>query len=270
MATAAKFGLIAVAALAGAAVSGQEPDLIARARAIHERVITLDTHNDVEPNNFTRGCNYTMPLTTQVNLPKMKAGGLDVSFMIVYVGQSSPPQVADAFQPAGYDRAYKSAIAMFEDYPIVGVGFAAFGEMWERYPQRYQKEYKEESSVSSPHSSFLSLISETGAIGITCFGIFFFQIFRSSLRVARHAPSVAYREYAGFVLSATAAYLVGGLGLHLIRNIDFPNRYLFLFLGILSGMVDQLASLKNSPHSRFAQSALALPGGEPDRKRTDE
>jgi membrane dipeptidase len=114
MSTAAKFGLIAVAALAGAAVSAQEPDLIARARAIHERVITLDTHNDVEPNNFTRGCNYTMPLTTQVNLPKMKAGGLDVSFMIVYVGQSSPPQVADAFQPAGYDRAYKSAIAKFD------------------------------------------------------------------------------------------------------------------------------------------------------------
>ena len=49
-----------------------------------------------------------MRLTTQVNLPKMKAGGLDVSFMIVYVGQSNPPQVADAFQPAGYDRAYKS------------------------------------------------------------------------------------------------------------------------------------------------------------------
>ncbi len=114
MVTVAKVGLIAVAALAGAAASPQEPDVVARARAIHERVITLDTHNDVEPGNFTRGCNYTMPLTTQVNLPKMKAGGLDVSFMIVYVGQSNPPQVADAFQPAGYDRAYKSAVAKFD------------------------------------------------------------------------------------------------------------------------------------------------------------
>jgi membrane dipeptidase len=114
MVTVAKVGLIAVAALAGAAASPQEPDVLARARAIHERVITLDTHNHVEPGNFTRGCNYTMPLTTQVNLPKMKAGGLDVSFMIVYVGQSNPPQVADAFQPAGYDRAYKSAVAKFD------------------------------------------------------------------------------------------------------------------------------------------------------------
>ena len=106
--------LIGALGLAGVTVAAQEPELIARARAIHDRVITLDTHNDVEPNNFTRGCNYTMPLTTQVNLPKMKAGGLDVSFMIVYVGQSSPPQVADAFQPAGYDRAYKAAIAKFD------------------------------------------------------------------------------------------------------------------------------------------------------------
>src|SRR5580765_6510806 len=111
--------LILTAALAllpitpGAAPQAEQ-DLVARARGIHERVITLDTHNDINPDHFTRGCNYTMRLTNQVNLPKMKEGGLDVSFMIVYVGQSSPPQVADAFQPAGYDRAYKSAIAKFD------------------------------------------------------------------------------------------------------------------------------------------------------------
>ena len=91
-----------------------EQDLVARARGIHERVITLDTHNDIDPQNFTRGCNYTMRLTNQVNLPKMKEGGLDVSFMIVYVGQSNPPQVADAFQPAGYARAYQAASEKFD------------------------------------------------------------------------------------------------------------------------------------------------------------
>lgn len=117
MALTVRTGVMAMAAtalVAGVTAAPQDADLTARARAIHERVITLDTHNDVEPNNFTRGCNYTMPLTTQVNLPKMKAGGLDVSFMIVYVGQSNPPQIADAFQPAGYDRAYRSAVAKFD------------------------------------------------------------------------------------------------------------------------------------------------------------
>jgi membrane dipeptidase len=55
-----------------------------------------------------------MRLTTQVNLPKMKEGGMDVSFMIVYVGQQNPPQAPDAFESAGYDRAYKAAIAKFD------------------------------------------------------------------------------------------------------------------------------------------------------------
>src|SRR5713226_4964925 len=85
----------AAVVVAAAGVGSQTPnapaqsdrDLMARARAIHDRVITLDTHNDIEPSNFTPSCNYAMRLTTQVNLPKMKEGGLDVSFMIVYVEQ---------------------------------------------------------------------------------------------------------------------------------------------------------------------------------------
>jgi membrane dipeptidase len=104
----------AVVVVGVAAVPQPDQDLVARARGIHERVITLDTHNDIDPSNFTRECNYTMRLTTQVNLPKMKEGGLDVSFMIVYVGQQNPPQVPDAFEPSGYDRAYKAAIAKFD------------------------------------------------------------------------------------------------------------------------------------------------------------
>jgi membrane dipeptidase len=107
-------GLLLSLTIAGSAASQREQDLTARARAIHERVITLDTHNDIDPSNFTSACNYTMNLTTQVTLPKMKAGGLDVSFMIVYVGQSNPPLVADAFQPSGYERAYKAAVAKFD------------------------------------------------------------------------------------------------------------------------------------------------------------
>jgi hypothetical protein len=41
----------------------------------------------------------------------MKDGGLDVSFFIVYVGQTDAKVSADAFQPAGYDRANRAAVA---------------------------------------------------------------------------------------------------------------------------------------------------------------
>jgi membrane dipeptidase len=81
--------------------------LIAKAKGIHSRVIKLDTHNDIEPSNFTADCNYTMRLTTQVNLPKMIEGGMDVSFMIVYVGQGP-------LTPEGFDNAYRQAVAKFD------------------------------------------------------------------------------------------------------------------------------------------------------------
>src|SRR5215211_6554116 len=91
------YSLTGLAVLAAVVVSplppalhGQTPgasDLEKRARAIHERVIALDTHNDINPSNFTAERNYTQDLQTQVNLPKMIKGGLDASFYIVYVGQ---------------------------------------------------------------------------------------------------------------------------------------------------------------------------------------
>jgi len=72
-------GLRGLLGQAGAA----DEALVKRARAIHDRVIALDTHDDINPENFTRQKNYTQRLETQVNLPKMKEGGLDVSFMVV-------------------------------------------------------------------------------------------------------------------------------------------------------------------------------------------
>ncbi len=81
--------------------------LVAKAKQIHSHVITLDTHNDIEPSNFTPTCNYTMRLSTQVNLPKMVEGGMDVTFLIVYVGQGP-------LTPEGYDGAYRQAIAKFD------------------------------------------------------------------------------------------------------------------------------------------------------------
>jgi len=110
-----QFRLLYAAALAAvfatAGLAAQDDALTTKARGIHERVMTLDTHNDISPNNFTAECNYTMDLGNQVNLPKMIKGGLDASFFIVYVGQDTGP---DAFTPEGYDRAYKQAVEKFD------------------------------------------------------------------------------------------------------------------------------------------------------------
>jgi membrane dipeptidase len=86
---------------------GSDPAIVAKARAIHERVLTIDTHIDLEPEHFTADCNYTRRLVTQVNLPKMRDGGLDVAFFIVHVPQGP-------LTPAGYADAYRQAIAKFD------------------------------------------------------------------------------------------------------------------------------------------------------------
>ena len=100
---------VALAAFVSPLASAQAPDpaLVAKAKGIHERVIALDTHNDINPRDFTKTRNYTQRLDNQVNLPKMEEGGLDASFFIVYVGQGPLTQ-------AGYDKAYAEAIEKFD------------------------------------------------------------------------------------------------------------------------------------------------------------
>ena len=84
-----------------------EQQLVERALGIHERVITLDTHADINTSNFTPEVNYTSDLDTQVNLPKMEQGGLDVAWFIVYTSQST-------LDAEGYAAAYANAIDKFD------------------------------------------------------------------------------------------------------------------------------------------------------------
>jgi membrane dipeptidase len=77
-----------------------------RAKRIHDKVITIDTHDDINVKNFTDSINYTQRLDNQVNLPKMKEGGLDVAWFIVYTGQ-------DSLNDAGYAKAEANAMSKF-------------------------------------------------------------------------------------------------------------------------------------------------------------
>lgn len=96
--------LLAAIFLSACADSGSEQppltgeDLVESAEAIHEKVITLDTHVDIRVSNFAEDKNYTMDLPTQVTLPKMEEGGLDVAWFVVYVGQG--PLTSEGFADA--------------------------------------------------------------------------------------------------------------------------------------------------------------------------
>jgi membrane dipeptidase len=104
---------IATSACASAPRTESGDALIARARGIHDRVLTLDTHVDIQPTafaadqpNYVNG-NLANP-NQQVDLPRMERGGLDAVFFSIYQGQQQD------FTPAGYQRAYDVAAAKVE------------------------------------------------------------------------------------------------------------------------------------------------------------
>jgi membrane dipeptidase len=84
-----------------------EEQIIDKAHQIHKNVMTLDTHCDINVKNFTDSINYTQRLSSQVNLPKMIEGGLDVPWFVVYTGQ-------DSLNAKGYAAAYENAISKFD------------------------------------------------------------------------------------------------------------------------------------------------------------
>ena len=112
-------------------VNGAEPShraaqtenklLLARAQAIHRRILTLDTHVDIAGKQYATdaldpGLDHPK---LQCDLVKMAEGGVDAVFLIVYVAQGR--RDAD-----GYAKAMAAAMEKFE----------AIHRLTRRYPDR--------------------------------------------------------------------------------------------------------------------------------------
>jgi microsomal dipeptidase-like Zn-dependent dipeptidase len=84
-----------------------EEKLIQKAQRIHLQITTLDTHDDINVKFFSDSLNYSQNTDTQVNLPKMEQGALDVAWFIVYTGQGE-------LNAEGYKKAAANAQAKFD------------------------------------------------------------------------------------------------------------------------------------------------------------
>ena len=82
-----------------------EDELVAKAKAIHERVLTIDTHDDIPSEFATAEVDPGVRGDRQVDIPKMQEGGLDVGFFIVYVGQTE--RTAENYEKAKADAMVK-------------------------------------------------------------------------------------------------------------------------------------------------------------------
>ena len=89
----------------------------AEARALHARVLTIDTHVDIGAGYATHVLDPGGLTPAQVDLPKMRAGGLDAAFFIVYVGQGSLDAGGFAAARAAAEDKYQAISRMARAYP---------------------------------------------------------------------------------------------------------------------------------------------------------
>ena len=81
--------------------------LLQRAQRIHLATTTIDTHDDIDIENFTNNLNYSHNTNTKVNLPKMISGALDVVWLVVYTKQGE-------LSSSGYLKAAENAQSKFD------------------------------------------------------------------------------------------------------------------------------------------------------------
>ncbi|MCC5793239.1 MAG: dipeptidase [Chromatiales bacterium] len=96
------------ALLAGGGVLADDAAMVERARSIHDRAITIDTHVDI-PLNFGTEAYDPMrpgPRGQQMHIPTLREGGLNAVFLIVFTPQGD-------LTASGYTRALSEAFTRF-------------------------------------------------------------------------------------------------------------------------------------------------------------
>lgn len=90
-----------------------EADLLVKARALHQKMLSVDTHSDTSGSLLNKDWNIAerhqpgQPGFTKIDLPRMKEGGLDAEFFSVFVGQGP-------LTPEGYQKARERALATLD------------------------------------------------------------------------------------------------------------------------------------------------------------
>jgi microsomal dipeptidase-like Zn-dependent dipeptidase len=82
-----------------------EEEILAHAELIHDEAITIDTHNDILGSWGTAEIDPCTGTDMRVDIPKMIAGGLDMTFPAVFVGQGPrTPEGNEAVRAAAMNK----------------------------------------------------------------------------------------------------------------------------------------------------------------------
>ena len=127
----AVLAVMAAVLLAAAATGGAPPSVEEQARALHRRILTVDTHCDTAFNLLRPGWKIderhdpAKRESGKIDLPRMREGGLDAEFFAAFVGQG--PRT-----PEGYAKAKDLAVRIIDaihkmtvdDAATIGLGLS--------------------------------------------------------------------------------------------------------------------------------------------------
>lgn len=110
--------LLSASVLAFASVaSAQESLTDSEVMAVHDRLVTLDTHVDIGAGYGTAALDPGTVTRAQVDLPSMRVGGLDAGFFIVYVGQGTLDEAGYAEARDKAEEKYRGILRMLRANP---------------------------------------------------------------------------------------------------------------------------------------------------------
>ena len=125
------------------------------------------------------------------------------------------------------------AFEMFKDRPLIGHGFGRYNEQNERYHNNRSYDLPlGQARRYTQHNVFLSILVDTGLIGLTLFIAWFAMLAGIGWQLARKVPSRRESQWVGLlVLGLLAAYTCNGM-FHDVLIIPMVHMFLFFLAGV--------------------------------------
>jgi len=124
------------------------------------------------------------------------------------------------------------AILIFQDHPLLGVGYGNFGHEFRTYqylvPEKYVHYYF--NSIRSPHSTFLGILSELGLVGAALW-VWLLAIALLNVRKSWHKNKEADNR-PQYILAQAVFYSLMAYGIFSLVNVVHLDKLLWLLLGL--------------------------------------
>ena len=118
------FGLLSLVLACNQTEAPIKIETLQKAQMTHLETLTLVTHNAFDLSNFADGMNYTQDTDTQINIPKMQRGGLDVVWFVVSADHGATDDSGDKKSTEHTQAQFDAIHRLAETYARNKIGLA--------------------------------------------------------------------------------------------------------------------------------------------------